>query len=131
MNLDLTRPLEAVRHSDGKVVPLTLASTDIGGFYTKEVPDGNETNSGWLLNGQDRCYKNLWFARNVSIDPVELAELRAFKEQALRRFPALAEPETDEEAAKRFVGEYYDDNAIQSIEDILNRAITWARANPR
>ena len=59
----------------------------------------------------------------------ELATLRAFREQALARYPDLAEPESDEDAVKRLVRNYYD--ADQMADDLVRAAIAWARANPR
>ena len=63
-------------------------------------------------------------------DDVELAELRAFKARALAKHPALAEPETDEEAAQRFADSYNDDTYV-AVVDAITAAIAWARANPR
>jgi hypothetical protein len=62
----------------------------------------------------------------------ELATLRAFKEQAIARYPDLApsEPETDEHAAIRLGQEYWDDKHKEA-HDLASAAIAWARANPR
>lgn len=59
----------------------------------------------------------------------ELATLRAFREQALARYPDLAEPESDEDAVERLVQNYYEND--QMADELVRGAIAWARANPR
>ena len=59
----------------------------------------------------------------------ELATLRAFREQALARYPDLAEPESDEDAVERLVQNYYEND--QMVDELVRDAIAWARANPR
>jgi len=62
-----------------------------------------------------------------SIDSDELAQLRAWKASALARFPALEEPETDDEAAERFAETSYNEGRMETM--LL--AFAWARANLR
>ena len=58
----------------------------------------------------------------------ELSELKRWKALALARFPRLAEPETDGEAAARFA-----DKAIDTgtYFDTFMEAFAWARENVR
>lgn len=81
--IDLDKPIEAVRKSDGRVFPVTVSSREgyDGGFYTKECPDSARTNCGWYADGSDMCGYNEWFVRNVtqSIDwdkPLETTDGR-------------------------------------------------------
>ena len=71
--IDTSKPMEAVRKSDGKTVPVTLdrmggyhGDEDDGRFLTKECPDGSETNELWNADGSDFCYYDKWFVRNVA-----------------------------------------------------------------
>ena len=73
-----------------------------------------------------------YFAGNLElVEPAtdEIATLRAFREQALARYPDLAEPESDEDAVRRLVQNYYEND--QMTDDLVLAAIAWARANPR
>lgn len=63
------------------------------------------------------------------VETDELATLRAFREQALARYPDLAEPESDEDAVERLVQNYYEND--QMTDDLVRDAMAWARANPR
>lgn len=78
------------------------------------------------------------------VDPAtdELATLRAFREQALARYPDLAEPESDEDAARRICIENNwasgtdaenpnDEDFVLGVAGVAYKAIAWARANPR
>lgn len=60
----------------------------------------------------------------------ELAELRAFRDRAIERYPDLAGPETDEQAASRLSQDYLDD-MFKTAPELAAAAIAWARANPR
>lgn len=66
--VDWKKPLEAVRKTDGKVVPVTLrGGPDYNGHYTTyECPNEAETNTLWYADGADRCSRNLWFIRNAN-----------------------------------------------------------------
>lgn len=63
-------------------------------------------------------------------DPAELIALRAWKASAIARFPALEQPETDEEAAERFQTEFYADVHV-TPKDMALAAFAWARENNR
>ena len=60
----------------------------------------------------------------------ELAQLRAWKADAIARFPELDEPESEEDAAERIENEYWNDR-LRRPADVALAAIAWARANPR
>lgn len=67
--IDVTKPLEAVRKSDGKVVPVTFVKMDPynkGEFWTTPCPDPTDTNDQWYLTGEDRCSDKAWIIRNVA-----------------------------------------------------------------
>lgn len=103
---------------------------DDGGYrWPLRVEEGNGREF-WI--SRDGKESSLLYGRAVErAEPAngELAELRAFKEAAIARFPVLADPETDEQAAQKFAKEWrYDD--IETVEEVARAAIAWARANP-
>jgi len=57
-------------------------------------------------------------------DSEELEMLRTFKARALARFPALATPETADEAAERIAEEAF------GYLEAAREGIAWGRANP-
>lgn len=68
--IDWTKPLEAYRARDGKVVPVTLRTTrgchaPLGTRYTNECPNANEANHGWNEDGSSACIMKLWVIRNA------------------------------------------------------------------
>lgn len=63
--IDWTKPIEAFRPSDGKVVPVTLRSYSAGAYYTNECPNESEANNGWHTDGSSLCYAKKWVIRNV------------------------------------------------------------------
>lgn len=70
--IDMNRPVEAVRKSDGKVVPLgmptatTAGNGDVPRFRTKKGPCPNTSNDLWYIDGRDYCHHNAWTIRNVN-----------------------------------------------------------------
>jgi hypothetical protein len=96
------------------VYAISTHTTD--GFAIRD--DKNDTN--WQLHREGEDYE--------IVTDDELTELRAWKESALARFPALAQRETDDEAAARLSREYLDSN--ENSEDFAKRVIAWARNNP-
>lgn len=94
--VDWTKPIEAVRKSDGKVVPVTLESPepDKQGFYTTvECPQPSETNRDWAADGKDRCHHKKWFVRNrAAVSTVTLETLTvADAEARMLDIPTLQE----------------------------------------
>lgn len=79
-------------------------------------------------------YATDWYYSADVIEPLtdhadELAQLRAFKEQAIARYSDLGEPESDEAAAERLRDEYMY-SSMDAVE-FARKAIAWARANQR
>lgn len=70
-----------------------------------------------------------WAIRNAS-DTDELAELRAFRDAAIAKYPDLAPVDPDEAAVQRFAKMYWDDE-LSGVDEAVRAAIRWARANPR
>lgn len=63
--VDWTKPIEAVRKSDGAVFPVTLSGRGAGGYFvTYESPNSDETNPYWNEDGSNRCHHKKWFIRN-------------------------------------------------------------------
>lgn len=81
--VDWTKPIEAVRKSDGLVVPVTFDTgpDNIGTYHTKECPNSAETNRNWQADGRDFCSQDKWFVRNradtVTLSPLTAAEAEA------------------------------------------------------
>ena len=65
-SVDWAKPIEAVRKSDGRVVPMTFVWTDPESWnrYTEECPDPERINHGWKEDGSDCCHWNEWYIRN-------------------------------------------------------------------
>ena len=127
--VDWSKPIEAVHESGAIKAASRLRSgpvwPDDSGQYHLDCEAGmfwNEDGSPWGDYGA-------WRIRNVGSEAEELATLRAFREQALARYPDLAEPESDEDAVERLVQNYYEND--QMADDLVRDAIAWARANPR
>lgn len=132
--IDWTKPIEAVNISTGVVKCAVAEDWDGPGDPTVGVRIDNDFYIHVSTDGvthQGPTDRKAWTIRNRA-EPAndELAELRAFKEAAIKRFPELAEPETDEAAADRFEEEYWHDR-INKPRDLALAAIAWARANPR
>lgn len=75
--VDWTKPIEAVRKSDGFVFPVTLRTgvpSVTGRYETNECPDGDSTNTWWRPDGSDCCTKNEWFIRNCAESNREVLE---------------------------------------------------------
>ena len=74
--VDWSKPIEAVRKSDGKIVPMTFVWTDPESWnrYTEECPDRERSNHGWKDDGSDCCHWNEWFIRNRVDDPMPTLE---------------------------------------------------------
>jgi len=89
--IDITRPLEAVRKSDGKIVPMTYASgPDANGmFKTTDCPCGATSNENWHMDGRDWCLNNEWFIRNaapaIRTAAEQLERMEAFVRKVHRR----------------------------------------------
>jgi len=81
------------------------------------------------VNDDDGDNEWLYTHEFEPLENTELTELRAWKERALARFPALAQRETDDEAAERFRNEFFGTGDIQLARGFL-KAFAWARANP-
>lgn len=62
--IDWTKPIEAVRKADGKVVQMVFDTAIRGTHYTEEAPDSNETNCAWNMDGTDCCMQKKWYIRN-------------------------------------------------------------------
>lgn len=71
--IDMNRPVEAVRKSDGKVVPLGMPKpTEYNGgrvtrFATETAPCPDTSNELWYADGRNYCYLNQWTVRNVPV----------------------------------------------------------------
>jgi hypothetical protein len=69
--IDMNRPVEAVRKSDGKVVPLgmpkptTMGVGAVARFATEKGPCQSTSNELWYMDGRDYCYRKEWTIRNV------------------------------------------------------------------
>jgi hypothetical protein len=75
--VDWTKPIEAVRKSDGRVVPVTVKP---GGpermlgamiYRTFEIPDDDDTNQNWHADGRDFCCLKKWYIRNVTMPAID------------------------------------------------------------
>ena len=75
--VDWTKPIEAVRKSDGHTVPVTFVQRvtfmrrDRDMVDTNEVPDRRTTNESWHTDGSDMCCLNKWFIRNVAVPVID------------------------------------------------------------
>lgn len=140
--IDWTKPIELM---DGTPVVLDPdgwagGNPDRDGDYWIKRPDGERIASSRGGRGfASMCCNTDGSEEGVAIQIVrnraepandELAELRAFKEAAIERFPELAEPETDGQKSEWFEQQYWDDR-IKKPRDLALAAIAWARANPR
>lgn len=83
--IDWTKPIEAVRKSDGLVFPVTLGGRDenlLDTYVTNECPNDDETNREWRADGSDWCSQDKWFIRNRTEapdkwgDPIEVNGVR-------------------------------------------------------
>ena len=74
--LDWTKPIEAIRESDGKVLAVTLQPgkwpNEHGEYYTAECPHPSESNYGWKADGTDLCSHRKWRIRNRQPTTVEV-----------------------------------------------------------
>lgn len=97
--IDWTKPIEAV-HVDGRVVPVELDPEYKGkqnqGMYTLLDTPGENAFFTYDSDGRSWVGDSDWTIRNRA-EPAndELAELRAFKEAAIARFPELAPVDPD------------------------------------
>ena len=73
-SVDWTKPIEAVRKSDGRVVQLEFYRIRDGYYMTTESPCHAETNFYWNKDGSDPCVNpnidSEWFIRNRVDDPM-------------------------------------------------------------
>ena len=99
----------------GKTYTITDTGTN-GGVCV--VDDVNEDN--WTLFDEHLQYE---VVRSDEVDA-----LLRWKEAAIARFPSLAEPETDDDAAARFADKAIDTGAYY---DTFMEAFAWARENVR
>ena len=133
--VDWSKPIEAV-NPDGKVVPThVLEGPDHEGDYWVKDVTGKFTTSNMLcVTANGISDTDGWIIRNVAAVSGEaineLATLRAFRERALARYPDLAEPESDSDAAYRLT-KAYEAQPHGTPYDLARDAIAWARANPR
>lgn len=69
MSVDWSKPIEAFRESDGKVVSMTLSATaqpdKFGNYITETAPDPSDSNEAWNDDGTDRCWHQAWIIRNT------------------------------------------------------------------
>lgn len=66
MTVDWTKPIEAVRETDGKVVAMEFQWVSEDGIhYTKNYPNPEESNWAWHRDGSDFCHLRKWRIRNV------------------------------------------------------------------
>lgn len=63
--IDRTKPIEAVRKSDGLIFPVTFLRREGEYVYTYECPNFRETNDAWKEDGADCCSWDKWYIRNV------------------------------------------------------------------
>jgi hypothetical protein len=121
-----------VRVGDNFTVKIDGLDQTVGKVYT--VAEVEESGFRFRDDAGDMAWmSNTWEGDDWNLAPAstELEELRAFKAQALTRFPALAEPETDSDAAQRFAVAIEQEGYGEGVNDILLEAFVWARANPR
>lgn len=156
--VDWTKPIEAV-HVDGRVQPVVFVDynaengnagkpDESGDYYTSPV-DGTIIDTAiWYPDGSTWAENSLgWRIRNRA-EPAndELAELRAFKEAAIAKYPDLGPVDPDVLQARKIAlkfalpaqiscmtshrtnqGEFDDSDVMAAIGE----AMDWARANPR
>ena len=114
---DRVRHTKATDCFAGKIA--TVVSVDDHGLGIKAMLDDGTCGRG---------PEHLWELVEPATE--ELATLRAFREQALARYPDLAEPESDSDAAYRLT-KAYEAQPHGTPYDLARDAIAWARANPR
>lgn len=114
----------SLREDGGHLTPDRVGKTGV----ICALPATQGGNGEW----DDGEYWSGYFAGNLElVEPAtdELATLRTFREQALARYPDLAEPESDEDAAYRLT-KAYEAQPHGTPYDLARDAIAWARANP-
>ena len=76
--VDWSKPIEAVRKSDGRVIQLEFYSIRDGYYLTTGPPCHAETNFYWNKDGSDPCVNpnidSEWFIRNRVDDPMPTLE---------------------------------------------------------
>lgn len=97
MTIDWTKAIEAV-HVDGRVVALEVDSIDEYGDYKTNKSPAGDANEWWFEDGRS-CCSDSWRIRNVASEANEvsdeLTQLRAFRDDAIKRFPELAPVDPD------------------------------------